>query len=171
MKKITVNPYDPDSVQNAIKELRDDAEIISDAADRVVEKATQKCAEEMIANIPWDIAARNQNYDPEIYTEYADGKGMIITDGSTPYLEFGTGVVGQQSGYPDGEYLANAGWEYASGPFVFTTKSGKTGWFWQNVVGDWYFTEGMPGSHFMHDAVENIAREIPEMLKEELANA
>ena len=74
------------------------------------------------------------------------------------FVEFGTGVVGQQSPHKNGEYLAKASWGYATGSKIFTTKDGKVGWIYPTDDGSFRFTEGMKSRPFMYETAIELAQ-------------
>jgi hypothetical protein len=83
------------------------------------------------------------------------------------FVEFGTGVVGQNSPHKNGEYLAKASWGYATGTKIFTTKDGKVGWIYPASDGSFRFTEGMKSRPFLYETAlelqskfEGMAREV-----------
>ena len=82
------------------------------------------------------------------------------------FVEFGTGVVGKASPHKNGEYLAKASWGYATGPKIFTTKNGKTGWIYPTDDGGYRFTEGMKSRPFMYETALELQREFPRIAKE-----
>ena len=69
-------------------------------------------------------------------------EGDIIKNGSqwfiytdcdyAKFIEFGTGVVGENSPYPTSTPIE---WNYASGKTIFTTIDGKTGWYYPTKDG------------------------------------
>jgi hypothetical protein len=120
----------------------------------------------MISGIP-PISDQNQ---PALYGTGQYGNVYTIeAGGCLPYVEFGTGVVGQAGGYPSPEYINNANWQYASGPHVFTTKKGRKGWFYfDNARGHFMFTEGIAPGGFMYSTVRYLVDSIPQWAKEEL---
>lgn len=67
------------------------------------------------------------------------------------FVEFGTGVVGQNNSHKNGEYLSKAAWSYASGAKIFTTQDGRVGWIYPTDDGEFRFTEGMKSRPFMYE--------------------
>jgi hypothetical protein len=89
-----------------------------------------------------------------------------VTSDHVAFVEFGTGVVGQQSPHTNGEYLSKASWGYATGQKIFTTKDGKVGWIYPTDDGGFRFTEGMKSRPFMYQTALELQREFPRMAKE-----
>lgn len=58
------------------------------------------------------------------------------------YLEYGTGEIGAVSPHPQ---AAKAGWNYASGTKIQTTKDGRKMWrYRQKGTDKWKYTQGIP---------------------------
>ena len=100
------------------------------------------------------------------YVNSDTGKGIIRAGEYCSFIEFGTGVVGASNPHPSAEYLAAMQWAYASGKMIFTTKDGKTGWFYPTKDGEWRFTQGMPSRPFMYDTVQYLLQEYKRIAKE-----
>lgn len=166
MKEIKVNVLDTDSIDAAIKALNDYKEKLDKLPDKVAQRAQKEGLERMISGIP-PITDQNQ---PALYGTGQYGNVYTIeAGGCLPYVEFGTGVVGQNGGYPKQEYIDTVGWDYASGPHVHTTKKGKVGWFYfNNARGHFMFTEGIAPGGFMFSTVNYLKENIPEWAREEL---
>ena len=81
-----------------------------------------------------------------------------VTSDHVAFVEFGTGVVGQQSPHRNGEYLSKAAWGYATGSKIFTTKDGKVGWIYPTDDGSFRFTEGMRSRPFMYETAIELAQ-------------
>lgn len=81
------------------------------------------------------------------------------------YLEYGTGEVGAASPHPQ---AAKAGWNYASGTKIQTTKDGRKMWrYRQKGTDNWKYTQGIPAGRVvlrtgisLRNAVANIAGEV-----------
>lgn len=93
------------------------------------------------------------------YVDEDTGSGIIRAGGYCSFIEFRTGVVGLNSPHPSPEYLAAMQWAYASGKTIFTTKDGKTGWFYPTKDGGWRFTQGIPSRPFMYETVQYLKAE------------
>ena len=89
-----------------------------------------------------------------------------VTSDHVAFVEFGTGVKGQNNPHKNGEYLAKAAWNYASGPKIFTTKDGRVGWIYPTDDGGFRFTEGMESRPFMYETALEIQRDFPRIAKE-----
>jgi hypothetical protein len=89
-----------------------------------------------------------------------------VTSDHVAFVEFGTGVVGQNSPHKNGEYLSKAAWNYASGTKIFTTKDGRVGWIYPTDDGGFRFTEGVKSRPFMYETALELQREFPRIAKE-----
>ena len=82
------------------------------------------------------------------------------------FVEFGTGVVGQNSPHKNGEYLSLASWNYATGAKIFTTKDGRVGWIYPTDDGGFRFTEGMESRPFMYETALELQSKFEQFAKE-----
>lgn len=89
-----------------------------------------------------------------------------VANDHAAFVEFGTGVVGQNNPHKNGEYLAKASWGYATGPKIFTTKDGRVGWIYPTDDGGFRFTEGMASRPFMYETALELEREFSKMAME-----
>ena len=89
-----------------------------------------------------------------------------VTSNHAAFVEFGTGVVGQNSPHKNGEYLARAAWGYATGSKIFTTKDGKVGWIYPTKDGEFRFTEGMRSRPFLYETALELQQKFVGMARE-----
>lgn len=80
------------------------------------------------------------------------------------FVEFGTGV--NNGKYPSTETLSKVDWKYGSGEHIFTTKDGRTGWFYPADNGEYRFTEGMDSRPFMYNTAKALRNDFPRLAKE-----
>lgn len=81
------------------------------------------------------------------------------------YLEYGTGEVGAMSPHPQAN---KAGWDYASGTKIRTTKDGRKMWRYRQKGSEkWKYTQGIPAGRVvlrtgisLRNAVVPTAREV-----------
>ena len=168
MKNITVR-LDPKSVDNAIKELEQYKKDIEQKARLLVERLIDYGAD--IARIK--IVNLGAVYSGELlsgvdgyFSPLLNAGYVRVTSDHVAFVEFGTGVVGQQSPHTNGEYLSKASWGYATGQKIFTTKDGKVGWIYPTDDGGFRFTEGMKSRPFMYQTALELQREFPRMARE-----
>lgn len=166
MKAIKVNVLDTNSIDAAIKALNDYKKKLDTLPEKVAQRAQKEGLQRMISGIP-PITDQNK---PALYGTNQYGNVYTIeAGGCLPYVEFGTGVVGQNGGYPNETYINNVGWKYASGPHVHTTKKGRVGWYYYNDArGHFMFTEGIGPGGFMFSTIRYLVDNIPEWAREEL---
>ena len=93
--------------------------------------------------------------------------GLIrVTSDHVAFVEFGTGVKGQNNPHKNGEYLSKAAWSYASGAKIFTTQDGRVGWIYPTDDGGFRFTEGMESRPFMYETALELERSFGKLAKE-----
>lgn len=168
MKNIEIR-LDPKSVEKAIKELQAYKKEVEQKARLLVQRLTYYGAE--IARIK--IVDMGAVYSGELlsgvdgyFSPLLNAGFVKVTSDHVAFVEFGTGVVGQQSPHTNGEYLSKASWGYATGQKIFTTKDGKVGWIYPTDDGGFRFTEGMKSRPFMYQTALELQREFPRMAKE-----
>ena len=171
MKNIEAR-LDPKSIENAINEILDYRKEVEAKARLLVQRLTDYGAE--IARIK--IVSMDAVYSGELLSGVSGyfspllNAGVVkVTSDHVAFVEFGTGVVGQQSPHTNGEYLSKASWGYATGQKIFTTKDGKTGWIYPTDDGGFRFTEGMKSRPFMYQTALELQKEFPRMAKEVFA--
>lgn len=158
------------SIQNAIKELRSYQNSLEYKCRLLAEKLSEKgvpIAQSYIASLD---AIFTYELNSSIHSEKVadvEGGGIWAVVAGTDhalFVEFGTGIVGQESPYP-GELPDGVTWEYASGKTIRQLADGRYGWFY-NRDGQWYFTEGMPSRPFMYYTAIELRKIILETAKE-----
>ena len=167
MKTINVK-LDPESVANAIGEIR----AYQKDVERKVQLLVRRLAEEganiarvKIASLG-AVATGDLLSGVDGYYAPALGVGFVkVTSSHAAFVEFGTGVVGQNSPHKNGEYLAKAAWGYATGPKIFTTKNGRVGWIYPTSDGGFRFTEGMRSRPFLYETALELQNRFPQMVK------
>jgi hypothetical protein len=167
VKTINVK-LDPQSVAEAITELRQYQKDVENKARLLVQKLTDFGAD--IARIK--IVGMGAYYSGELlsgvdgyYSPTLNAGFVRVTSDHVAFVEFGTGVKGQTSPHKNGEYLSLAAWQYATGAKIFTTKEGKVGWIYPTKDGGFRFTEGMKARPFMYETALELEREFPRIVK------
>lgn len=168
MKTIQV-ALDPKSISDAIKELRKYRKSVERKTQQLVKRLTDLGAE--LARVK--IVAMGAVYKGELlsgvdgyFSPLLNAGFVTVTSDHVAFVEFGTGVVGQASPHRNGEYLAKASWQYATGPKIITTKDGRVGWIYPTDDGGFRFTEGMKARPFMYETALQLQRNFPRMAKE-----
>lgn len=176
MKKITVNPLDTESIGAAIKELEETRDFIHTAAVEIVKTLTEMGTAKAKELIPVDTGYAQASIIGYVLDE---GRiGVINASGEyCVYLEFGTGVKGQSSPPPSGDWEAEASrltggkyTGYLSGKHIFTTKDGRVGWLYPGDDGRLHFTEGIDSQHYMYDTLLYLRSKVGEVAREALRN-
>ncbi len=168
MKKIYVT-LDPNSVAKAITEIREYQKEVESKTRLLVQRLTDHGAD--IARVK--IVSMGAFYSGELlsgvdgyYSPTLNAGFVKVTSDHVAFVEFGTGVVGQNSPHKNGEYLARASWGYATGSKIFTTKNGKVGWIYPTDDGGFRFTEGMRARPFMYETALELQNKFPQIAKE-----
>ena len=166
---ITVNLNEAGSIGKATKRLHAYKKRIQRKTSLLVQKLTDLGAE--VVRIK--IVNMGAYYSGELlsgvvgYFSPTLNAGFVkVTSDHVAFVEFGTGVVGQNSPHRNGEYLSKAAWSYASGAKIFTTKNGRVGWIYPTDDGEYRFTEGMRSRPFMYETALQLQREFPRIAKE-----
>ena len=169
MTTITVNLNESGSVKKAIKDLKKYKKKLEKNTGLLVQKLTDMGAKLVRVK----IVGMGAYYSGELlsgvtgyYSPTLNAGFVKVASDHVAFVEFGTGIVGQNSPHKNGEYLAKAAWSYASGTKIFTTKSGKVGWIYPTDNGEFRFTEGMKSRPFMYETVLELERKFPKIAKE-----
>ena len=151
---IKIDLNEKGSLEKGIKDLKAYKKRVQDKTSLLVQKLTDYGAE--IVRIK--IVSMGAYYSGELlsgvsgyYSPTLNAGFVKVSSDYVAFVEFGTGVVGQNSPHKNGEYLALAAWQYATGPKIFTTKNGRAGWIYPTDDGGFRFTEGMPSRPFMYE--------------------
>lgn len=161
---IRINPFDPDSIDAAIKELEKRKRAIHKHAEELTQLLTNLGVEKARDLVPVDTGVAQSSIIG--YIDDAEGIGIIRAGGYCKYIEFGTGVRGRESPHPSAEYKAIMQWAYNSGATIFTTKNGKEGWYYPVGDGAWRFTEGMPSRPFLYETAQYLRKEAKRLARE-----
>ena len=173
-RQISFNPLSVSDINKAIKDLMEYKKELNEKIDIFVKKLAEKGVE-----IAKDKVTSYQAIDTgELLDSITLKAGDVVKNGSTYYIytdcnyasfvEFGTGVVGEDT-YPK-EFPEDVNWNYASGTCVFTTKDGRTGWYYPTEDG-YRFTEGMESRPFMTETAIMLSMQVLEVAKEVFGGA
>lgn len=157
------------SLENGIKELETYKKRVQEKTRLLVQKLTDYGAE--IVRIK--IVNMGAYYSGELlqgvsgYYSPTLNAGLIkVTSDHVAFVEFGTGVKGQNNPHKNGEYLSKTAWSYASGAKIFTTQDGRVGWIYPTDDGGFRFTEGMESRPFMYETALELQRDLEKITKE-----
>lgn len=152
---------DRNSINRAIREIRDCQRQLTEAMAELVQKLAEQGAQVAKMQVAGFDAVDSGELEHSIYGYYDPESriGYVIAGAAHAfYVEYGTGVIGQNSPHPE---AAEAGWQYAIGGSIFTTKDGRVGWVYNKSSdgvfsgekNDWHFTEGQPSRPFMYNTL------------------
>lgn len=157
------------SLENGIKELEAYKKRVQEKTSLLIERLTYYGAD--IVRIK--IVNMGAYYSGELlqgvsgYYSPTLNAGLIrVTNDHVAFVEFGTGVKGQNNPHKNGEYLSKAAWSYASGAKIFTTKDGRVGWIYPTDDGGFRFTEGMESRPFMYETALELQRDLEKITRE-----
>ena len=160
---------DPESIAAAITEILEYQKEVEQKTRLLIQRLTDEGAN--LARVK--IVGLGAVYSGELlsgvdgYYSPALNVGFVrVASNHVAFVEFGTGIVGQNSPHKNGEYLAKAAWGYATGPKIFTTKDGRVGWIYPTDDGSFRFTEGMKARPFMYETALELQRKFPQIAKE-----
>ena len=167
--KVIKATLDPQSIQGAINEILEYQKEVEQKTRVLVQQLTDFGAD--IARIK--IVSMGAVYSGELlsgvdgyYSPTLNAGFVRVTSDHVAFVEFGTGVVGQMNPHANGEYLAKAAWQYATGAKIFTTKDGRVGWIYPTKDGGFRFTDGMASRPFMYETALGIQRIFPMIAKD-----
>ena len=159
----------PQSVMNAIKEINEyKAEVESKSrvlVQRLVDYGANIARIKIISLDAVDtgelLSGVDGYYSPTLNVGF-----VRVTSDHVAFVEFGTGIKGQENQHKNDEYLSKASWGYATGQKIFTTKDGRIGWIFPTDDGGFRFTQGMKSRPFMYETALELQREFPRIVKE-----
>ena len=167
--KIKINLNKKGSLERGIEKLEAYKRRIRERTSQLVCKLTDSGAE--IARVK--IVNMGAYYSGELlsgvsgyYSPILNAGFVKVSSDHAAFVEFGTGVVGQNNPHRNGEYLALVAWQYASGSKIFTTKDGRVGWIYPTDDGGFRFTEGMESRPFMYETALELQRDLEKIAKE-----
>ena len=139
IRKIHLDTDEIDKTISVLKDMQNDLRKISTDIESILNEAVSYCVSQsgnFIANTYWQKTEKG-------YRIIQEGEGVL-------YVEFGTGAKGAASPHPMHDQLGMD--PYNSGPTIFTTKDGRTGWFYplDDTRREWRFTEGQPARMQMY---------------------
>jgi len=170
--KIVLNPFDLNSIDDAISQLR----LYKRKVESKIDLFFQRLAEEGV-NIAKDKivsfdAVFTADLLNKIRAEKRDGCYFVVSDSEhTAFVEFGTGQWGEAHPY---QYpFPDMGWEYTgylSGKHIqyaeedlvwgdWTIPKGSYFWFYFGKDNRWHVTQGMPSRPFMYETYLELEKE------------
>lgn len=140
-----------DSIQSAINMIHDLqgnlADALAELARILTEDRGKRIAQMYIAQFPAiDTGALHDSINGE-YIKSAH-YGVVATGVMyAAFVEFGTGIVGEENPYP-----GDAGWAYD------VNGHGEAGWYYYSDSG-WHHIRGMPARPFMYNTLRELEAE------------
>lgn len=157
--KATLSTQSIHKLQSDLQKYRDD----------VVKKCrtfAERLAERGVEIAKMKISEYDAVYTGELLASMNYRQGAAIQDGDrwivyancqwAKFVEFGTGVVGENRPHPDTSIV---GWKYD------VNDHGEKGWFYFRD-GEWHWTKGMPSRPFMFETAMDLKRIIEETARE-----
>ena len=94
----------------------------------------------------------------------SNGAELVNQGADVAYIEYGTGMMGQQSSHPD---AGKVGWQYYVPTKYKRTVGGMKGWFYKNkLTGKLTFTQGIVGTKAMYKAALAMRKNVINCSKE-----
>lgn len=170
MTTLTINPFDEDSIDKALDDLKNWRQDFDKKCDLFVQKLAEKGVEIAQAKVlEYNAVFNGELFDSLHVEKRKRGVYAIVSDSDhTAFVEFGTGQVGQSQPYPY-PYPDGVSWEYNMGATIFEIHDGQYGWYYPLDDGTWRFTQGMPARPFMFETanelqvastIESVAKEV-----------
>ena len=167
--EIKINLNEKGSLGKGLRKLRAYRRRVENNTRLLVQKLTDYGAE--IARIK--IVSMGAYYSGELlsgvdgyYSPSLNAGFVKVASDHVAFVEFGTGVKGQNSSHKNGEYLSKAAWSYASGSKIFTTQDGRLGWIYPTDDGGFRFTSGDVSRPFMYETALELQRDFSRLAKE-----
>lgn len=172
MKKIVITELTPNAIEKAIQEINDYRKEVEAKTMKLAQRLTDLGASvvrvkivEMGAYYSGELLSGVDGY----FSPILNAGFIRVTSDHAAFVEFGTGVVGQENPHKNGEYLSKVSWGYATGSKIFTTKGGRVGWIYPTDDGGFRFTEGMESSPFMYETALELERQYMKIATEVFA--
>ena len=158
---MTINvSLNPGAIDAAIKRLEEYAKKVDGLPDTLVKELAADGARDA-----QDMAQFMDAYDTGelVGSIRADVQGRSATISANAdhaaYVEFGTGVVGENAPAP---HAPIHGWEYD------VNSHGEKGWWYVGDDGKRHWTKGMPSRPFMYDTAQMMRQAVPQRVEEAL---
>ena len=174
LRNIEIDPLDPRSISQAIREVRHVKESLQKAMAALVEQLAMtdgvQIARTQIASMD---AVDTGLLEHSVFGEYSQGIGYVcaLADNGegqnyAVYVEFGTGFEGNNSQHP----LADqTGWAYAVGETIGPHPKHPEwgyGWWYPGDDGRAHWTRGQPARPFMYNTLEMLREMASERAKD-----
>lgn len=143
MEKVRKIKLDKQSIQKAIKDLEQIEKNIN-SLPIVIEEILTEAVTYCKSITPISDNQGNHLVHNTYWEKTSKGYRIVQEGDNIAYVEFGTGIIGQSNPHESRQALSQANWHYGVGRTIFTTKDGRTGWFYpeNEARTSWKFTEG-----------------------------
>ena len=164
---MTIDLFDKDSIDNAIKALEDYKESLDDKRQEFIRRIGETCKEIVEMNVS-AISPFYKGEDVVVTVEYEDDKAIVTMSGEhVVFIEFGSGVTHNVpiggSKHPKGTELGLTIGSYNPDS---PNAASPTGWWFKNKWGKAQHTYGTPTFAPLYEAELEIIRRVDEIAKE-----
>ena len=152
MEKVRKIGLDRQAIKKAIQDLQQMKNEVNALSGPAIEEILTEAVNYCRSITPISDKEGNHLADNTYWEKTPNGYRIVQEGEHVAYVEFGTGVVGRNNPHDSQEALNEVGWQYGSGKTIFTTKDGKTGWFYPEDAERKHrkFTEGQPANMQMY---------------------
>ena len=158
--KITINPFDGESIASAIEAIQKYRDDIEDKEKKFVERLAEIGVQ--VAGDGYSVADSDGINDVKVSVKLDGSSAAIIAEGKTVgFIEFGTGVRYREYNSAGLEYTPPAHGTYGKG----RGKNPK-GWFFSNSPGSAQHTYGNPPAEVMLTTRDEIISQIVRVARE-----
>jgi len=133
----------------------------------ILDKAEQEIGKrgmENLANVAPLGSNIDGNYGGDIeFVAIPNGYAVTYNGEQVAYIEFGTGIEGESSPYPDSDILSKANWEYD------VNNHGTKGWYYKDHrTGEVHKSYGMVGNMPVYRASKLTEKQVPQIVRKVL---
>ena len=158
--EITINPYDRNSLDKAIKQLKQYRKRLTEKEAEIVKRLSSMGA--TVASIRFSQAIYSGDNDVNIHVDWNGNVATIYANGqSVGFIEFGTGAR-YGYGHPDNSQKGTGPGTWSTGPNGKGHWDDPNGWWFGNSQ----HTYGNPPAMAMYDALNTMAENIALIAKE-----
>ena len=158
--KITINPYDPNSVSDALKQLKQYKKDFLTKEELFVKRLAEIGVS--VASTGFDVADYDGIKDVVVTLEHQGSRAAVIASGETVgFIEFGTGIR-----HPEWD---NTGMEYTPpkhGTYGKGYGARPKGWYFTQGVGAAQHTYGNPPAEAMRTARDVMIEKVTQIARE-----
>lgn len=159
-KTITISGLSEVEIDSAIKELEAYKKSIKERTQRLIEVMCQSGEYYAIQNLTHVDTGETLS---SIHGYRKGNKGYIVAGGNAVWIEFGTGVARNGTGYP--HPLAQSYGMAAIGTYGDGNGSNPDGWYYYDADGRRKHTLGIKADMFMYKAAREIEKQFPDLAK------